>query len=78
MPHYVQYRTKEEHFLQFLDRVQYRLDVFPVNEGWLYPYLVFKIFKNCKISENCINLSALRNLKPARKRLDREREKETD
>lgn len=31
-------------------------------------YLVFKIFKNCKISENCINLSALRNLKPVRKR----------
>lgn len=34
-------------------------------------YLVFKIFKNCKISENCINLSALRNLKPVRKRGER-------
>lgn len=34
-------------------------------------YLVFKIFKNCKISENWINLSALRNLKPVRKRGER-------
>lgn len=32
------------------------------NEG---TYLVFKIFKNCKISENWISLKALRNLKPA-------------
>lgn len=32
------------------------------------PYLVFKIFKNCKISENCINLKALRNLRPAREK----------
>lgn len=28
-------------------------------------YLVFRIFKNCKISENCISLKALKNLKPA-------------
>lgn len=28
-------------------------------------YLVFSIFKNCKISENCISLKALKNLKPA-------------
>lgn len=27
-------------------------------------YLVFRIFKNCKISENCISLKALKNLKP--------------
>lgn len=31
-------------------------------------YLVFSIFKNCKISENCINLKALKNLKPVRKK----------
>ena len=33
-----------------------------------HTYLVFSIFKNCKISENCINLKALKNLKPARKK----------
>lgn len=33
-----------------------------------YAYLVFSIFKNCKISENCINLKALKNLKPVRKK----------
>lgn len=31
-------------------------------------YLVFSIFKNCKISENCINLKALKNLKPVGKK----------
>lgn len=41
----------------------------------IYSYLVFKIFKNCKISENCINLSALRNLKPVLKKKDKERER---
>ena len=35
-----------------------------------YTYLVFSIFKNCKISENCINLKALKNLKPVRKKKD--------
>lgn len=33
-----------------------------------YTYLVFSIFKNCKISENCINLKALKNLKPVRQK----------
>jgi len=28
-------------------------------------YLVLRIFRNCKISENCISLRALKNLKPA-------------
>lgn len=28
-------------------------------------YLVLSIFRNCKISENCISLRALKNLKPA-------------
>lgn len=34
----------------------------------LISHLVFKIFRNCRISENCINLSALRNLKPTTQR----------
>lgn len=40
------------------------------NDGCVHvsgrPYLVFKIFKNCKISENCISLKALRNLRPGK------------
>lgn len=31
-------------------------------------YLVLRIFRNCKISENCISLRALKNLKPAVKK----------
>lgn len=34
----------------------------------LFSHLVFRIFRNCKISENCINLRALKNLKPGRHR----------
>lgn len=33
--------------------------------GWRDSYLVFKIFKNCNISENWISLKALKNLNPA-------------
>lgn len=35
---------------------------------YYFTYLVFSIFKNCNISENCINLKALKNLKPAREK----------
>lgn len=30
-------------------------------------YLVLRIFRNCKISENCISLRALKNLKPGKR-----------
>jgi len=36
-----------------------------------HTYLVFSIFKNCKISENCINLKALKNLKPVREEIEK-------
>lgn len=49
------------------------IDVFPVK---FYTNLVFKMFKNCKISENCINLSALKNLKPVRNDNKRDTERE--
>lgn len=42
------------------------------NEGkkkmWIRTsYLVLRIFRNCKISENCISLRALKNLKPGKR-----------